>query len=114
MRTAASAAQAGTDVNSDEDGRHVGNAKIFTSSRSRRSYDVTLNALTRLLGAARTSATIEHLGQPTTLSADRNKNALSMYLVLDRSGSMAEYTDTVNAAAATTDRCGRKNRRPAP
>ncbi|WP_104664591.1 vWA domain-containing protein [Ensifer adhaerens] len=55
------------------------------------------NALTRLLGqesiAIETRATAE--------SATESKNALSMYLVLDRSGSMAWKTNTPNTAKSS-------------
>ncbi|MGE6782629.1 vWA domain-containing protein [Ensifer adhaerens] len=55
------------------------------------------NALTRLLGqesiAIETRATAE--------SATESKNALSMYLVLDRSGSMAWKTNTQNTAKSS-------------
>ncbi len=37
----------------------------------------------------------------TAQSTTESKNALSMYLVLDRSGSMAEDTSTINTAQPT-------------
>lgn len=52
------------------------------------------NAMTRLLG----QDSIELETQATAESATESKNALSMYLVLDRSGSMAWKTNTVNTA----------------
>uniref|UniRef100_UPI0030C6807C vWA domain-containing protein n=1 Tax=Sinorhizobium sp. KGO-5 TaxID=1470810 RepID=UPI0030C6807C len=55
-----------------------------------------LNAMTRLLG----QESVEIETQSTAESATESKNALSMYLVLDRSGSMAWKTNTVNTAKA--------------
>ncbi len=54
------------------------------------------NAMTRLLG----QESIEIETQSIAESATESKNALSMYLVLDRSGSMAWKTNTVNTAKA--------------
>ncbi len=58
---------------------------------------IEFNAMTRLLG--RESTTLET--RSTAESASESKNALSMYLVLDRSGSMAWKTNTVNTAKAS-------------
>ncbi|MCA1368230.1 VWA domain-containing protein [Bradyrhizobium sp. BRP14] len=55
------------------------------------------NAMTRLLG----QESIELETRATAESATESKNALSMYLVLDRSGSMAWRTNTVNTAKAS-------------
>ncbi|WP_411033476.1 vWA domain-containing protein [Shinella sp. BYT-45] len=55
------------------------------------SYTVQFNALTRLLG--QTSATVSAKG--TAESATGSKNAISMFLVLDRSGSMSFKTDEI-------------------
>lgn len=55
---------------------------------------IEFNAMTRLLG--RDSITLET--RSTAESATESKNALSMYLVLDRSGSMAWKTNTINTA----------------
>lgn len=57
-------------------------------------YDVAMNALTRLLGYDTMRVSVSSTSQSTTES----KNALSMFLVLDRSGSMADDTSTVNTA----------------
>ncbi|MBV2187016.1 MAG: VWA domain-containing protein [Rhizobium sp.] len=68
-------------------------------------YDVPMNAFTRLLGYEKVRIGVESTAESTTES----KNALSMYLVLDRSGSMAENTSTVNEAQPTkveTYKCG--------
>ena len=54
-------------------------------------YDVQFNAFTRLLG--QTSTTMH--SSSTVESATESKNALSMYLVLDKSGSMLANTDEV-------------------
>ncbi|OAP37789.1 hypothetical protein AU381_13510 [Sinorhizobium glycinis] len=52
------------------------------------------NAMTQLLG----TDSIELAASSTAESATETKNALSMYLVLDRSGSMAWKTNTINTA----------------
>ncbi|NRQ18602.1 hypothetical protein BHMPCIPO_05866 [Ensifer sesbaniae] len=72
-----------------------------TNGPTGKAYNVTVlnkqtfqfNAMTRLLG--KTSIDIET--RATAESATESKNALSMYLVLDRSGSMAWKTNTLNA-----------------
>ncbi|PDT80651.1 TadE/TadG family type IV pilus assembly protein [Sinorhizobium sp. BJ1] len=53
---------------------------------------IEFNAMTRLLG----TDSIELEASSTAESATETKNALSMYLVLDRSGSMAWKTNTIN------------------
>ncbi|MDK1490637.1 TadE/TadG family protein [Sinorhizobium sp. 7-81] len=53
---------------------------------------IQFNAMTRLLG----TDSIELETRATAESATESKNALSMYLVLDRSGSMAWKTNTVD------------------
>jgi Flp pilus assembly protein TadG/uncharacterized protein YegL len=55
---------------------------------------IEFNAMTRLLG--QDSIALET--RSTAESATESKNALSMYLVLDRSGSMAWKTNTINTA----------------
>ncbi|GEO86041.1 MULTISPECIES: TadE/TadG family type IV pilus assembly protein [Alphaproteobacteria] len=68
-------------------------------------YDVKMNAFTRLLGYDKVRISVSSTSESTTES----KNALSMYLVLDRSGSMGEDTSTVNEAQPTKleyYRCG--------
>lgn len=52
-------------------------------------YNVAMNGMTRLLGFNSMPISVTS----STKSATESKNALSMYLVLDRSGSMAENTD---------------------
>ncbi|WP_426229754.1 vWA domain-containing protein [Pararhizobium sp. DWP3-4] len=69
----------------------VGNSKTYTVDISS-NYNLPLNPLTRLLGQK--SAQISAASK--SLSSSETKNALSMFLVLDRSGSMAENTATVN------------------
>lgn len=74
-------------------------------STSGNTYDVTLttdfvvktNGMTALLGWEEMKVGVTATARATTES----KNAMSMYLVLDRSGSMAWDTTTVNAAAPT-------------
>jgi Flp pilus assembly protein TadG len=65
-------------------------------------YDVKYSALSAFLGQSGGRLTVKS----TTESTTESKNALSMYLVLDRSGSMAEYTNTVSGSY--TCRYGRK------
>lgn len=60
-------------------------------------YDVAMNAFTSLLGYDKVRVSVSSTSESTTES----KNALSMYLVIDRSGSMAENTSTVNSAQPT-------------
>lgn len=71
----------------------VGTAKKYTVKVST-CYDVDYSALSAFLG--RTSGRVSVAS--TTQSSTESKNALSMYLVLDRSGSMAEYTNTVSGS----------------
>lgn len=65
-------------------------------------YDVDYTALSAFLGKSGGRLTVSSSTESTTES----KNALSMYLVLDRSGSMSEYTDTVSGSY--TCRYGRR------
>lgn len=72
------------------------------------SYDMPLNAMARFLGmqTIRISAT-------GSAQSARKGNALSMYLVLDESGSMAYDTTTVNALQPEKQvayKCGKNNR----
>lgn len=70
-------------------------------------YDVSMNAFTKLLGYETVRIGVSSTSESTTES----KNALSMYLVLDRSGSMGENTSTVNSAQPTKVEyysCGRR------
>lgn len=60
-------------------------------------YDVSMNAFTKLLGYDKVRIGVSSTSESTTES----KNALSMYLVVDRSGSMGENTSTVNEAQPT-------------
>ena len=71
----------------------VGTAKKYTVKVST-CYDVDYSALSAFMG--RTSGRVSV--SSTTQSSTESKNALSMYLVLDRSGSMAEYTNTVSGS----------------
>ena len=70
------------------------------------SYTMTTNGMTALLGWKTVTLKVSSTAQSTT----ETKNALSMFLVLDRSGSMAEATTTVNDAQPTYD-CGSYNRK---
>lgn len=60
-------------------------------------YDVAMNGMTSLLGIS----TVPLEVSSSAKSATESKNALSMYLVLDRSGSMAENTNTSYQATCT-------------
>jgi Flp pilus assembly protein TadG/uncharacterized protein YegL len=73
-------------------------------------YDVPLNPLTQFIGYK----TMRVAVSSTSQSATESKNALSMYLVLDRSGSMAWKTDTVDSSKSscvnwTEDNWGKSN-----
>jgi Flp pilus assembly protein TadG/uncharacterized protein YegL len=81
-----------TDVDVNEQ-TTVGTAKKYTVKVST-CYDVKYSALSAFMG--RTSGRVSVAS--TTQSSTESKNALSMYLVLDRSGSMAEYTNTVSGS----------------
>lgn len=81
-----------TDVDVEEQ-TSVGTAKKYTVKVST-CYDVKYSALSAFMG--RTSGRVAV--SSTTQSSTESKNALSMYLVLDRSGSMAEYTNTVSGS----------------
>jgi Flp pilus assembly protein TadG/uncharacterized protein YegL len=88
----------------------VGNVERTTST-SGKTFDVTLtasytmptNGMTALLGWKQVTVGVTASAQATT----ETKNALSMYMVLDRSGSMAEDTSTLNTAKPT--KCGDRN-----
>ncbi|MDH4415333.1 MAG: TadE/TadG family protein [Rhizobium sp.] len=75
---------------------------VRNSSSSGKTYDVTLttsfkmptNGMTALLGWKEVTVGVTATAQASTES----KNALSMYLVLDRSGSMGWDTNTINPA----------------
>lgn len=71
----------------------VGTAKKYTVKVAT-CYDVKYSTLSAFMG--RTSGRVSVAS--TTQSSTESKNALSMYLVLDRSGSMAEYTNTVSGS----------------
>lgn len=71
----------------------VGTAKKYTVKVST-CYDVKYSALSAFMGRSSGRVSVASTTQSTTES----KNALSMYLVLDRSGSMAEYTNTVSGS----------------
>lgn len=64
------------------------------------SYSMPVNGMTRLTG----QSSMNIAASSTSISgktSETQKNALSMYFVLDRSGSMDEATDTVNAEQPT-------------
>ena len=79
----------------------VGTAKKYTVN-VKTCYDVQYSALSALMGRDIGRISVAS----TTQSSTESKNALSMYLVLDRSGSMAEYTNTVSGSY--TCRYGRR------
>ncbi|MFJ6324977.1 MULTISPECIES: pilus assembly protein TadG-related protein [unclassified Rhizobium] len=65
------------------------------------SYSMTANGMTKLLGQS--SLNVGTSSSSTSgKTSESQKNALSMYFVLDRSGSMDEATDTVNSDQPTT------------
>jgi Flp pilus assembly protein TadG/uncharacterized protein YegL len=71
----------------------TGTAKKYTVKVST-CYDVKYSALAAFMGRSSGRVAVAS----TTQSSTESKNALSMYLVLDRSGSMAEYTKTVSGS----------------
>ncbi|WP_159950191.1 TadE/TadG family type IV pilus assembly protein [Rhizobium sp. 18065] len=101
--------ESGSDIDGAEDDtvdkNAIGSVERNTTTASGKTFDVTLsgyynmptNGLTALLGWDKVKLNVTSTAQSTTES----KNALSMFLVLDRSGSMAETTSTINAAAPT-------------
>lgn len=68
----------------------LGNGKAFTVEVSTR-QTIQFNVFTRLLGQTSTVMT----AKSSSASAKESKNALSMFLVLDRSGSMSWITDEI-------------------
>jgi len=63
-------------------------------------YTINLNPMMRVIGFKTQNIT----ASGTTVSGhSETQGSVSMYLVLDRSGSMAEYTTTVNASQPTKD-----------
>nr|WP_250809849.1 TadE/TadG family type IV pilus assembly protein [Neorhizobium tomejilense] len=75
--------------------------------RMKSSYDVALSGLTSFLGFPTVRVSVESVA-----ASGREGNALSMYLALDESGSMAEDTTTINSAQPTIQQsypCGRNN-----
>jgi Flp pilus assembly protein TadG/uncharacterized protein YegL len=84
-----------------QDQTTVGTAKKYDVTVTT-CYDVKYSALSAFLGQSGGRILVRSATESTTES----KNALSMYLVLDRSGSMSEYTDTVSGSY--TCRYGRK------
>lgn len=79
----------------------VGTAKKYNVNVTT-CYDVKYTALSAFLGKNGGRLSVASATESTTES----KNALSMYLVLDRSGSMSEYTNTVSGSY--TCRYGRR------
>ncbi|EYR80521.1 MULTISPECIES: vWA domain-containing protein [unclassified Shinella] len=71
----------------------VGNGKSFKVNVST-SYEMKFNPFTRLLGQTKTTMNAASSAE----SATESKNALSMFLVLDKSGSMAWITNEKDAA----------------
>ncbi|WP_172724271.1 TadE/TadG family type IV pilus assembly protein [Neorhizobium tomejilense] len=75
--------------------------------RMKSSYDVPLSGLTSFLGFPTVRVSVESVA-----ASGREGNALSMYLALDESGSMAWDTTTINSAQPTEQKsykCGRHN-----
>ncbi len=72
-----------------------GNARTYNIKMTM-NYDMALSGLSRVLGLS-----TMHIGVSSASQSGREGNALSMYLALDESGSMAWDTSTVNPAAPT-------------
>jgi len=67
------------------------------------SYAMQVNGMTRMLGVSTMNVSASSTSVSGNDSTTQNqKSPLSMYFVLDRSGSMDEATDTVNAQQPTT------------
>lgn len=81
----------GTSIEIIEQKAALGNAKSYNVTVKSK-FDLSLNGMTRLLGRD----TTEIAAVSKSIGSSEAKNALSMYLVLDQSGSMAELTNTVN------------------
>lgn len=99
----------GTDLTSAtkidiEETAKSGTSKAFKVDIST-GYDMQLNPLTRLFGM--TSTKISTKG--TAESATGSKNAVSMFLVLDRSGSMSFKTDDVESTTSSCQNWTDKN-----
>ncbi|WP_438751821.1 vWA domain-containing protein [Pararhizobium sp. O133] len=92
----------GTAIKITEEKAILGNAKKYTVEVSAK-FDLPLNAFTRLLG----KDTTEIGATSKSISSTEARNALSMYLVLDQSGSMASATTTKNPDQPTIA-CGKK------
>lgn len=99
----ATAAQAAAHKQALEDG-FAADATVTSSSGNAQTYDikitmnydVAMSGLSRMLGLA-----TMHVAVSGSSQSGREGNALSMYLVLDESGSMAYDTSTVNSAQPT-------------
>lgn len=92
----------GTSVDIVEQKAALGNAKTYDITVTS-TFTLSLNGMTRLLG--RDSVEIATISK--SFGSSEAKNALSMYLVLDQSGSMGEMTNTVDPANPTR-KCGSK------
>jgi Flp pilus assembly protein TadG/uncharacterized protein YegL len=95
----------GTTAPVDVDDAAIGSVERTTSTGGKTydvkltsSYTMSTNGMTALLGWDNVTIKVSATAQSTT----ETKNALSMFLVLDRSGSMEEDTNTVNEASPTT------------
>ena len=92
---ALAAVKSGTTINVTQSANGA-TGKIFAVSVSS-GYTLNVNGMTHLLGWN----TVKIGAGSSTSSATEIKNALSMYLVLDRSGSMDEVTTTVDTKTCT-------------
>ncbi|WP_075291256.1 vWA domain-containing protein [Pararhizobium arenae] len=82
----------------------LGNSKSFSVDVTTK-FSVGLNPLTQIIGQ-KTAAVSSHSKSEASTEA---KNALSMYLVLDQSGSMASMTSTLDPSnPSSTYTCGKK------
>ena len=81
----------------------VGTTKIFDVTVS-----TCLDKKLTVLGAFYGSSMHTITASGSTRSTTASQKALSMYLVLDRSGSMADNTDTVTGTTTYTYSCGRR------
>ncbi|MBB5572993.1 MULTISPECIES: vWA domain-containing protein [Rhizobium] len=98
--SAASALKAGTTATVTKTTDSSGNASYSVVVNA--SYAMQVNGMTRMLGFTTMNVGASSRSASGNDPAQTQKSPLSMYFVLDRSGSMDEPTDTVNAQQPTT------------
>ncbi|MBB4566520.1 vWA domain-containing protein [Rhizobium leucaenae] len=108
--SAISALKAGTTATVTKTTDSSGNASYSVVVNA--SYAMQVNGMTRMLGLTTMNVGASSTSVSGNDPAQTQKSPLSMYFVLDRSGSMDEPTDTVNAQQPTTTvSCGNNNKK---